>query len=126
MAEMEDFDHVLVVEDERPLRQAIIWTLEDEGWSVAGADNGQEAVRAAADQRPSLIILDFMLPVMDGHTVSGRVREMYGDSLPILLITADGRASAKAQQVGAFEFLRKPFELEALVGAVRRGLSAGA
>lgn len=116
---------VLVVEDERPLRQTIEWALEDEGLAVEGASNGREAVEIATRSKPALIVLDMILPLFNGDIVADRVREKYGDSVPILLMTADTRAAAKARLIGAFDYLQKPFDIEALIGAVQRGLTDG-
>ncbi len=111
---------VLVVEDERPLRQMMQWALEDEGLPVALAANGREALEVAARRQPSMVVLDMVLPLLDGVGVASGLRELYGSDLPILLITADGRIVEKARTVGAHEFLRKPFEIDDLLDVVQR------
>lgn len=115
---------VLVVDDDRRIREAIQWGLETEGLLVETAGDGPEAVERAARTRPDLVILDIGLPMMDGYEVAAALRTACGDRLPILVITADGVAVEKARRVGAFGYLHKPFELDALIAAVRRGLAA--
>jgi CheY-like chemotaxis protein len=99
----------------------IQWALEDEGLPVEVAVNGREALDVAARQQPALVVLDMVLPLLDGAGVASGLRDMYGGDVPILLITADGRITEKARQVGAHDFLRKPFEIDDLVHAVHRG-----
>ena len=114
--------NILVVDDDADIRGAIGEALSDEGMAVGTASNGREALQRAEEARPSLVILDITLPRLDGYQVADELRQRYG-VLPILAITADGRAAAKARRVGAFAYLRKPFELEELVALVKRGLT---
>ncbi|HEX6511757.1 MAG TPA: response regulator [Chloroflexota bacterium] len=109
---------VLVVDDEREITQFIGGALEDEGYAVSTAADGQQAVDLVAQDRPDLIVLDMMLPRLNGDEVAAEVRRMHGE-VPILLITADGRADEKARRVGAFDFLSKPFDLNRLLDIVR-------
>jgi CheY-like chemotaxis protein len=116
---------ILVVEDELPVRQTIQWVLEDEGLLVETAANGQEAIDVAAQRKPILVVLDMALPVLNGHGVATRLREMYGREIPpILVVTADGRAEAKARTVGAYGYLQKPFDIDELIAAVQHGLAS--
>ena len=116
---------ILVVEDEADVRQTIQWALEDEGLIVLTAENGQDALDVAARRKPAMVVLDMALPVLNGQGVASGLRDLYGESVPILVVTADGRAAVKARQVGAFDFLQKPFDLSDLVRAVWRGLPNG-
>jgi CheY-like chemotaxis protein len=113
---------ILVVEDERPLRETIQWLLEDEGMTVEPAANGRVALELAARERPALVVLDMALPVMNGDGVADGLRQMYGQQVPILLTTADGRAAEKAVRVGAYAYLQKPFDIDMLLQEVKRGL----
>ena len=113
---------VLVVDDDADVRLVVQWALEDAGFSVATAANGDAALVHASTNRPGVVVLDFGLPGADGAAVAGRLRNTCGGTLPILLITADGRAAEKAARVGAYTYLHKPFEDDALIAAVRRGL----
>ena len=115
---------ILVVEDDLHVRQTIQWALEDEGLPVETASDGRQALEWASRQRPGLVILDMGLPIIDGFGVAAGLRAAYGDSVPILTVTADGRAAEKARRVGAVDFLHKPFEIDALINAVRRALDS--
>jgi DNA-binding response OmpR family regulator len=115
---------VLVVDDDAQVRAAIRWALEDEGLTVLTAADGREAVDLAIRQRPDLVVLDLTLPEVHGDEVARRLRAARAGPLPILVITADGQAPAKAEQVGAYAFVRKPFRIEDLLDAVRAGLPA--
>lgn len=116
---------VLVVEDDQQIREVIQWVLEDEGLSVELAGDGEQAIELASRSRPSLVVLDMNLPRLSGEEVARRIHDLYGDTVPIMIVTADGHAPAKAQRAGAFAFLRKPFDLAALITTVRRGLAGG-
>ena len=116
---------VLVVDDDPDMRLTMHEVLTDEGLDVDVAADGREALDRAASQPPALVILDLTLPVLDGFEVADRLHERHG-LLPILAVTADGRAPQKARRVGAYAYLRKPFELDALVSLVRHGLADAA
>jgi DNA-binding response OmpR family regulator len=115
---------ILIVDDDPRIRQVIRDVLTEEGFTVATAADGPQAIRRAADQPPALVVLDMGLPRMDGYEVAAALRAAHGRALPILTITADGGAADKARRVGAFAYLRKPFDLDDLVAAVRGGLRA--
>lgn len=114
---------ILVVDDELPLLRAMEWVLADEGWNVETAATGKEALDRAAERKPALVVLDMALPVVSGEGVASGLRSMYGD-VPIIVVTADGRAEAKARRVGARGYLQKPFNLDDLIDSVRDGLLA--
>jgi CheY-like chemotaxis protein len=114
--------NILVVDDDADIRRVVGEVLSDEGLRVDTAADGREALQRAEAARPSLVILDITLPILDGYQVADRLRHQYGE-VPILAVTADGRAADKARRVGAFAYLRKPFELAELVALVKRGLS---
>jgi two-component system phosphate regulon response regulator PhoB len=112
---------VLVVDDDERMRQTIRWALEDEGYVVATAGGAEDAVAAATERRPAVVVLDYGLAGGDGAEVARRLRAaMASGELPIVLITADGRASEKAARVGAAAYLHKPFDLDELVALVAR------
>jgi DNA-binding response OmpR family regulator len=113
---------VLVVEDDPDLREMVQWLLEEEGFLVETAENGKEALDYATVNRPSVVLLDMTLPIIDGYGVAAGLHKVYGDNLPILTMTADGHAVEKAGRIGAIGSLSKPFELEDLVNAVRAAL----
>jgi DNA-binding response OmpR family regulator len=114
--------HVLVVEDDVSLRETLIWALEDDGLQVASAVDGIDAVQKASTQTPGLVVLDMSLPGLDGFGVAAALRSQFGNELPILVITADGQPRYKAERVGAYAYLHKPFDVSDLVQRVREGL----
>jgi DNA-binding response OmpR family regulator len=114
---------VLVVEDDTDLRQTIQWMLEDEGFLVETAADGREALDRATQHKPSLVILDMGLPIIDGNGVAAGLRSTYGNTVTILTMTADSRAAEKAQRIGAIGYLSKPFDLDTLLDAVRSALT---
>lgn len=118
----EKYRPILVVDDDHNLRQTIQWVLEEEGFSVSTAADGQEAVEQAMAQQHGLVILDMGLPLLDGSEVAAQVHARYGAAVPIILITADGHAEEKSRRVGAASFLRKPFDIDDLVDAVQQAL----
>lgn len=113
---------VLVLDDDPGVRQLIRWALEDAGLAVQVARDGVEGLHQARQQRPRLVVLDMGLPRLSGDGFATGLRRLYGSSVPILVITADGRAEEKAQRVGAFDFMQKPFNVDELVAAVWQGL----
>jgi DNA-binding response OmpR family regulator len=113
---------ILVVEDDPSVRRMIQWALEDEGLTVVVAADGQQAVEWTMRRRPDLVLLDMGLPVVDGDGVASHIRDQYGATVPIVVVTADGRAAAKASRVGAVSFLQKPFEIAMLMESVRSAL----
>jgi|SRR5438309_6294578 len=112
---------VLVVDDDPHICQVIQWLLEDEGMSVVTAADGKEALDRAIQRPPALLILDVTLPTLDGYQLVDALRKA-GTVPPVLMITADGSAPAKAARLGAYAYCRKPFETTELLDAVHRGL----
>jgi DNA-binding response OmpR family regulator len=116
---------VLVVDDDRRVRELIRLTLEEGGFEVATAADGAEAIAFAGSVRPGLLLLDLTLPRADGFAVAAAVRRIHGDGVPILVVTADGSPAEKAGQLGARGWLRKPFDVDELVALVDRALGEG-
>ncbi|HVA24874.1 MAG TPA: response regulator [Chloroflexota bacterium] len=112
---------VLIVDDEPEIVQFIGHALEDEGFAVSTAADGEEAVELATRDKPDLVVLDIALPRLDGKGVAAEIRRLYG-AVPILVITADGHAREKAELVGAYGYLRKPFDLDQLVSSIQERL----
>jgi two-component system KDP operon response regulator KdpE len=116
---------VLVVDDDPDVRQVLRWALEDAGFDVLTAADGATAIAQAELRPPGVVVLDHGLPSADGTHVAAGLREICGEHLPILMVTADGRAAEKARRAGAYGFLHKPFDDAVLVAAVRRGFAIG-
>ena len=109
---------VLVVDDDPDILEAICDILEAEGYRVARARHGEEALARVEAQRPDVILLDLMMPVMDGVAFAQalRLRPAVRD-VPIVVISADGNPQ-RAAAVGASGYLAKPFDIEALLAQV--------
>lgn len=114
---------VLVADDEAPILRLVRTKLQIDGYRVVTASDGQEAVDAFENEQPDLIILDIMMPMMDGLEAMRRIREQ--SQVPIILLTARtaGRDKVRGLDSGADDYLTKPFdpdELSARVAAVLR------
>jgi CheY-like chemotaxis protein len=110
---------ILVVDDDRSIREIIAETLELEGYPVVQAPNGAEALQRIGEQLPSLILLDMRMPVLDGWGVARAVKER-GITVPIVVLTAASNAAAWAKEIDADGFLAKPFQDTALLSIVER------
>jgi CheY-like chemotaxis protein len=109
---------VLVVDDDPDILDAICEILEAEDYRVQRARNGAEALERVNAERPHLVLLDLMMPVMDGLTFARLLRDRRLEpEVPIVVISADGNPQ-KAASVGARGFLAKPFDIEALLSHV--------
>jgi two-component system C4-dicarboxylate transport response regulator DctD len=115
---------VLVVDDDPQMRQLMQWALEDEGLAVQTAADGREAIERIMASPPGVVVLDMTLPDVDGFGVAERLHAVHADRVPIVMVTADGSAAEKARRIGAYAFLRKPFEMKSLLENVRSALAA--
>ncbi|MCR8946069.1 response regulator transcription factor [Streptomyces sp. OUCMDZ-4982] len=111
---------VLVVDDEAPLAELLSMALRYEGWEVRSAGDGAGAVRAARDFRPDAVVLDVMLPDMDGLSVLGRLRREHSD-VPVLFLTARDAVEDRIAGLtaGGDDYVTKPFSLEEVVARLR-------
>ncbi len=110
---------ILLVEDEKTLAKALTFNLEKEGFHVTVAYDGAEALRAFSQDKPDLIILDLMLPVIDGYEVCRRVRRL--SEVPIIMLTARDEDIDKilGLELGADDYLTKPFNTRELLARIR-------
>ncbi|HUK66356.1 MAG TPA: response regulator [Anaeromyxobacteraceae bacterium] len=107
---------VLVVDDDPDILEAICDILGSEGYRVSRARHGREALDRVSEDRPSVILLDLMMPVMDGVAFASALHER-GLETPIIVISADN-SPERAMAVGARGFLAKPFDIDALLAQV--------
>lgn len=110
---------ILVVDDERPIADIIKYTLEQDGYQVLTAYDGEEALAQTFREKPDLIILDIMLPLKDGFTVCREIRARH--AIPIIMLTAKETEMDKVLglELGADDYVTKPFSLRELVARVR-------
>jgi CheY-like chemotaxis protein len=110
---------ILIVDDDPTILTTLAEFLELEGYPVATASDGCEALQEVAQTEPSLVLLDMRMPVLDGWGFVEKLREQ-GRSLPILVMTAAQDARQWAQEVGASGYVAKPFDLLDVLSAVER------
>jgi CheY-like chemotaxis protein len=116
---------ILLVEDEPTIRDVVRELFECEGLIVTAVVDGREAVAWAERHRPALVVLDIDLPHLDGVAVATRLRARYGMLLPIVIFSADYAAHARTRHLKPCGLVPKPFDADALLSAVRRGLDGG-
>src|SRR5690625_157415 len=111
---------LLVVDDEPNIRDLLATSLRFAGFEVFTASTGNEAIREATENQPDLVVLDVMLPDMDGFTVTRRLRDR-GEQYPILFLTARDETQDKVAglTVGGDDYVTKPFSLEEVVARIR-------
>jgi len=113
-------EHILVVDDDEKITSMLKRALAFEGYTVTTAANGADALRAMLAQEPHLLVLDVMMPQIDGWEMCRRVRAS-GSQVPILMLTAKDEIGdrVKGLDMGADDYLVKPFALEELLARVR-------
>jgi two-component system response regulator MprA len=111
---------ILVVDDDRAVRESLRRSLQFNGYQVELASDGQQALENIGDSRPDAMVLDVMMPRLDGLEVCRRLRST-GDDLPILVLTARDLVSDRVAglDAGADDYLPKPFALEELLARLR-------
>ncbi len=127
MTESDRIPQVLVVDDEPNIRELVQVALKFHGCSVTTAASGQDALRRAETGQPDLIVLDVMLPDMDGFEVCRRLRAA-GNEIPVIFLTARDTSSdtVTGLAIGGDDYVTKPFSVEALVARVRAVLRRAA
>jgi len=113
---------ILVIDDDKAINELIKINLELQGYEVLQAYNGIEGFALAKQEKPSLVVLDVMMPEVDGFTVAQRLRQYDGTTdVPIIMLTALSQLNDKVNgfNIGVDDYLTKPFELEELIVRVR-------
>ena len=113
---------VLIVEDEAPLVALLRYNLEKEGFAVAEATDGEEALLQIAERRPDAVLLDWMLPLVSGIEVCRQIRRAPATrSMPVIMLTARGEEGDRVRGLnsGADDYVVKPFSLSELVARLR-------
>jgi DNA-binding response OmpR family regulator len=109
---------VLIADDDPDILELVSLTLERDGYEVAQARSGEEALRIASERQVHLAVLDLMMPGIDGHEVTRRLRATEsGHRVPVLILSAfaEDRQAALALEAGADAYMRKPFSPRALL-----------
>ncbi len=111
--------HLLIVDDEENLRSMLAAALRHHGFTITSAADGREALRLVAQERPDLVVLDVMMPELDGFEVCRRLRAD-GDRTPVVFLTArdDTDDKVRGLTLGGDDYLQKPFSLDELVARV--------
>src|SRR3989339_226040 len=117
---------VLVVDDEEEIRKILSRILEQEGFKVVTAPNGQQAMQKICFDAPDAVLLDVRMPGLNGMEVLKKIKEI-DDGLPVVLVTAyaDIHQAVEAMKEGAYDYLGKPFDNEEVVWVARRALAEG-
>lgn len=122
MEENLDKKTILIVDDEKTIVDMLVYNLQKEGYDTLEANDGEEAVRIALDKKPNLVLLDIMLPKMDGLAVCKRIRQSL--DIPILMISAKDEEIDKilGLELGADDYITKPFSVRELMARVKANL----
>ena len=113
---------ILVVDDEKPIVDILRFNLQKEGYEVIEAYDGEEAVKKAIDYKPDLILLDVMLPLLDGFGACREIRAVM--STPILMLTARDEELDKVLglELGADDYITKPFSIRELIARIKANI----
>jgi two-component system OmpR family response regulator len=111
---------ILVVDDEENISYVVATAVRLEGFDVRTADGGRSAIAQVADFRPDLLVLDVMLPDLDGFEVCRRLRDA-GETVPVIFLTARDETEDRVHglTIGADDYLTKPFSIEELIARIR-------
>ena len=113
---------ILIVDDEEPIVNLLVYNLQKEGYNTIEANDGEAGIEIAFNKKPDLILLDIMLPKIDGLTVCKRIRNSL--NIPIIMISAKDEEIDKilGLELGADDYITKPFSVRELVARVKANL----
>ena len=118
---MSDEKKILIVDDDKDIVKIVTTMLEGRGWDVTAAYNGREALDMVNASRPDIILLDIMMPEMNGIEVLKRIKKM-DSGVRIVMITAFGDVESylDSMELGAYEYINKPFETDELLDMIEK------
>lgn len=123
---MDGHKHLLIVEDDADAREALVFFLENEGYRVLEASHGEEALRHLRSTDVCVILLDLMMPVMNGWTFRAeQLKDPRLADIPVAVLTADETATHHAATLGVEELMLKPVDLGRLLDFVGRHCGPG-
>lgn len=113
---------ILIVDDEKPIVDILVYNLQKEGYNTLEANDGEQAINITFEKKPDLILLDIMLPKIDGLTVCKKIRNSF--NMPIIMISAKDEEIDKilGLELGADDYITKPFSVRELVARVKANL----
>ncbi len=113
---------ILIVDDEQPIVDILVYNLQKEGYETIEANDGEEGIQLALDKKPDLVLLDIMLPKIDGLSVCKRIRQSL--NVPILMLSAKDEEIDKilGLELGADDYVTKPFSVRELMARVKANL----
>lgn len=118
---------ILVVDDDLDIRETLLELLEVEGYSARGAANGQEALDRLRQARASVILLDLMMPVMDGFEFrKQQLDDPVLRDIPVIVVSAGGNCERSARELGAHGCVKKPLDVSKLLDSIRAAHAAAA
>ena len=111
---------LLIVDDDRDIRELLVYDIKSSGYMVDSAEDGEEGLKKAVQNNYDLILLDVMMPKMNGYDVCKNIR-LVKPKVPILMLTAKGTISDKTEgfDVGADDYLVKPFDIQEVLLRIR-------
>jgi two-component system KDP operon response regulator KdpE len=122
VAERDVKPRVLIIEDDVAMNNMLALNLEKQGFNVSSVTRGREGLKAVYEERPDVVILDIMMPGMDGYQVCERLRDI--SDVPIIMLTAkvEEKDELKGFSLGADDYVTKPFSLKVLTARIRAAL----
>lgn len=112
--------NLLVVEDDHSIRELLVDIFESEGYRVVSCVNGAEALSALEENVPDVILMDIMMPIMDGYEFHEKLTEnSLWNSIPLLAMSAQDQTRKKLAKYGITNFINKPLELDHLLNTVK-------
>lgn len=118
---------ILIVDDEQDIVETLVFMLKQKGYECISANDGEEGLKLAKDEEPDLIILDVMMPKINGYKICRLLKyDARYKKIPIVMITARGQEQDKAigEETGADEYITKPFEFSTVIEKIEKYLKA--